>query len=103
VPLLPIFLILAGGLVGYRLGKMLSSEEGPFSLFALLRGNIDPLQKTWLGRGMNCPYCISFWASLLGVCLLALPLGVFNPAALVAYWLAASGMASLFLTWEYKS
>ncbi len=100
--LLPIFLILAGGLIGYRTGKMVTSEEGPFSIFSKIRG-LDSAQKTWIGRGLHCPFCVSFWTSLLGVCLVAFPFTDFNALQLAAYWLAASGLASLLFSWEFKS
>lgn len=48
----------------YRIGRMLAKEDGPFDLFTnvrtLLGGNE---QKTWIGRGVNCPLCISWWVA----------------------------------------
>lgn len=42
-----------------------SSEEGPFELFAIVRDRIDPEQKTWIGRGIRCVWCVSWWAGLV--------------------------------------
>lgn len=53
------FLLL--GLAVYRAAHMVGSdlEEGPWSIFARLRYRVG--QKTWVGRGLHCPLCISFW------------------------------------------
>lgn len=48
-----------------RVAYLIASEEGPFSVAARLRGLFDPDQRTWVGRGLNCPLCISFWLALL--------------------------------------
>jgi len=45
----------------FRLVRLIIAEEGPFSLMLKLRGRLDPDQRTWLGRGLNCPWCLSFW------------------------------------------
>ena len=46
----------------WRLSKMITEEEGPFSLFATIRGRIS--QKSWIGRGLWCLWCVSFWIGL---------------------------------------
>jgi len=74
-------------LAAYRISYLIAREEGPFGVLAWLRGKIDPDQKTWVGRGVNCTLCISFWLAL--------------PAALIAgggwlEWLGVAG-AILFL------
>ena len=58
------------GLVVYRLAWMVAREEGPFSVFTWLRGRIDPHQRTWVGRGLNCAGCVSFWLALIATLLL---------------------------------
>lgn len=98
-----LLIIFAGGLIAYRIGKMLSGEEGPYSVFARIRGKMDPQQKTWVGRGMNCPFCISFWAALPAVCLLLWPFTLADALQVVACWVAAAGLASLLFSWELKS
>lgn len=67
----------------YRVAHMIAIEDGPFDVFAKIRGRFDPDQKTWVGRGLNCTLCISFWMAGL--------------AALIANaswweWLAIAGM-----------
>lgn len=48
-------------LATYRIVRLIAIEEGPFSLSLKLRGVLDPDQRTWVGRGLACPWCISFW------------------------------------------
>lgn len=62
---------------------MLAVEEGPFGIFDAARVRLDPEQKTWLGRGLNCPLCIGFYVSL----------------AVSAMLLPWSGWRMLFLDW----
>lgn len=56
--------LLICGLAVYRISRMIALEEGPFGLFVSLRERVDPFQHSWLGRGLNCPLCISFWAGI---------------------------------------
>lgn len=48
-------------LATYRIVRLIAVEEGPFSLSLKLRGVLDPDRRTWIGRGMACPWCLSFW------------------------------------------
>lgn len=49
----------------YRLTHLVLFEEGPFEVVKLVHEHVDPKQETWVGRGLNCPLCVSFWMSLL--------------------------------------
>lgn len=76
------FGFVVAALAAYRLSYLVAREEGPFGVFAAIRGHIDPQQKTWIGRGINCTVCVSFWLAL--------------PAAILAgggwlEWLAVAG------------
>ena len=73
----------------YRLAYLVAIEEGPFSLMARLRGHFDPDQKTWLGRGLSCVLCVSFWTSLLIVAWALLLPGWLT--SLIMVWLAVAG------------
>ena len=53
--------IVLSALATYRVVRLVAMEDGPFDLARKLRGVADPEQRTWLGRGMVCPWCISFW------------------------------------------
>lgn len=45
----------------YRVSRLITLEDGPFDVFAKIRGKIDPNQRTWIGRGLSCVLCVSFW------------------------------------------
>lgn len=53
--------IIISSLATYRLYRLVAIEEGPFGWSQKLRGIADPDQRTWVGRGMACAWCISFW------------------------------------------
>lgn len=46
-------------LATYRLTRLIIAEEGPFSLMQRLRESAD--EDAWIGRGLACPWCLSFW------------------------------------------
>lgn len=56
-----IILVLATFALAYSFARL----EGPFGVFAWVRGHIDPDQRTWKGRGMHCPLCVGFYAAPL--------------------------------------
>ncbi len=73
-------------------------EEGPLGILGAIRVRLDPEQKTWLGRGLNCPLCVGFWVSLM-VSLALLPWSGWQ--SLLLYWLGVAGaMAALHLWLE---
>lgn len=55
-------LFIVATLAVWRATLLITEDEGPFSVFSWLRDHIDPMQKTWLGRGINCAWCVSWWA-----------------------------------------
>ena len=67
---LPVEQILLLGLATYRVAWMVAREEGPFGVFTWLRGKIDPHQRTWVGRGLSCAGCVSFWLAMVATLLL---------------------------------
>ncbi len=80
----------------YRAAHMVTIEEGPFAVFDHLRRRIDPAQKTWIGRGLNCILCASFWLSLPGALILPAP-GV--TGYWWADWLALAGAVLALHKW----
>lgn len=58
-------LLLALGFIVYRVAWLVANDEGPFGVSSWLRSRIDPNQRTWVGRGLNCAGCVSFWLALL--------------------------------------
>lgn len=87
--------LLLAALATYRLARMVATEEGPFGVFVALRGRLDPDQRTWIGRGLNCPLCVGFWAAPLALGLLWL----WPP---LAWWLGCAGAATLLQKWEHR-
>lgn len=78
----------------YRLALLLAEEEGPFELAARWR-SLFP-DDDWVGRGVRCPLCISFWLALpagLVLCLVGAVDGWLWPLA----WLGVAGAACALL------
>jgi len=79
----------------YRAAHMATIEEGPFAVFDEVRRRIDPAQKTWIGRGLNCILCASFWLSL--------PAALILPATATGHWwadwLAMAGSVMVLHKW----
>ncbi len=71
----------------YRASYFIAKEDGPFDLFSELRGKIG--QDGWVGRGLHCVLCISFWLSLIP----ALWLFWGRPIDIIAGWFGISGAA----------
>lgn len=53
---------IAAALATYRAARMVTQEDGPADAFAELRARAG--QATWIGRGLHCFLCTSFWAAL---------------------------------------
>jgi len=83
-------LLLVASFAVWRVSRMVTIEEGPFSVFSWLRGHIDPLQQTWIGRGISCLPCVSFWLALIPALLLQLS---------VIEWIGIAGAALLINRW----
>lgn len=83
---------LMASLAVYRVSRMITDEEGPFSVFAKLRGRYPP--DTWIGRGLECIMCVSVWVALP----FALALGKEWPLT----WPALSAVTVLIRKWEQK-
>lgn len=81
-------------LATYRVVRIILIEDGPFSMFVKLRGLIDPDQRTWLGKGMACAWCISFWIAPALVYLATYTMGL-----ILVSGLAVSALASLGMTY----
>ncbi len=71
----------------YRASYFIAKEDGPFDMFSKMRGKIG--QEGWVGRGLNCVLCISFWLSLIP----ALWLFWGRPIDIIAGWFGISGAA----------
>lgn len=76
-------------LVVYRVAYLIAEDEGPFSSMAKLRGRVDPTRATWLGRGIRCPMCVSFWLAFFAA--------FFLPGLFLENWLALAGAVLLLI------
>lgn len=99
--MLNVLIFISAALATHRLSVAIAEEEGPFSLFTRLRGRLDPDQRTWLGRGVNCVFCVSFWVALpialyLGV------LGLYDLWLTPLVWWGLAGAVMLIRRWEQK-
>jgi len=74
----------------YRLTLLIVYDEGPFGVCRRLRSAIDPAQRTWIGRGITCPLCVSFWLALPGGLILQQDVWYLN-------WLAIAGIVAFIV------
>lgn len=74
----------------YRVALMIATEEGPFEAFQKLRNLYT--NNDWIGRGIRCPACISFWAGLV-MAIIIFTLGQYPIVQLGVCWLGFSGVA----------
>jgi hypothetical protein len=64
MPDLITFIIYA--LAVYRLTQLVIYDEGPYSIFDRIRMTLRIHERNdWIGRGLTCPACVSFWIGLL--------------------------------------
>jgi len=77
----------------YFVAFSIARLDGPFDVFTWLRGHVDPSQRTWLGRGLNCPICLSFWIGAV----VSLVIGATWPE-----WLGMCGAIVLINKWVMK-
>lgn len=59
--MLNLFTFIIAALATHRAIRLIMVDEGPFGVCQWLRGKLDPDGKTWVGRGLNCPWCLSFY------------------------------------------
>jgi len=53
--------VILAALATYRVSRMIAMEDGPADVFSRIRERVG--QKTWIGRGLHCVLCLSFWLS----------------------------------------
>lgn len=80
-----VLLLVAAGV--YRVSRMLTQEDGPFDAFSRVRAWMG--QGSWVGRGVHCYMCVSFWLAGLAAVLLVLS----GRAAWADLWLVWPGIA----------
>lgn len=87
-----------GILATWRLTALVVDDEGPFSLLSRLRQRLDPSQATWVGRGVRCYWCVSFWLAwpvtgvlAAGYGWLLLPLACSGAVMVLQAWMVRGG------------
>jgi hypothetical protein len=88
--------LIIAALATHRLSLMIAEEEGPFSIFVKLRGRLDPDQTTWIGRGLNCIFCVGFWVAL------PIALCVLFDLTWMLIWPAIADAVVIMRRWEQK-
>ncbi len=94
--------IILSSLATFRLYRLIAIEEGPFGLSLKLRGVADPDGQTWIGRGMVCVWCITFWLAPVTVWAASYAIGYVIVAglavsAIVGLAVQCSGLFMLYL------
>lgn len=57
--------LVLGALAIWRIGLILTQEEGPFGVFEILRLKLGVyVGLTWFHRGLACVLCLTFWPCL---------------------------------------
>jgi hypothetical protein len=80
--------VVVAAFIAHRLAVLIALEEGPFSLATTLRNQF--LNQDWIGRGIRCVLCVSFWSSLLAALL------VFGfTTSILAHWFSVAGLSYL--------
>ena len=78
-------------LVVWRLTHLVAYEDGPLDVIVWLRRRAG---QGFLGKLMDCFYCLSFWTAAPIVPMVA-RLGDTNPVGCLLVWIAVSGAACL--------
>src|SRR5688572_14579507 len=63
-----VYWLILGALAVWRLTHLLQAEDGPWDLIAGIRRNADG---TWMGKALDCFYCLSMWIAAPAAYLLA--------------------------------
>lgn len=78
-------------LAGYRLTRMAWAEEGPFGVALWIRSFLVKRTQpdSFVQRGLECPFCLSFWI-VLALLVVPLPvaqvLGIMGGVAIIFDW-----------------
>ncbi len=55
--------VLLAILAVYRVAYLITSEDGPFEIATRFRALFG--QRDWIGRGLHCMLCVSFWLAMI--------------------------------------
>lgn len=82
----------------YRLAHDIANYEGPFALYEWVKNRF--LKDNWLGRGVRCSVCLSFWTALV-FAVIVCATGFYPWQTLVLLWPGIAG-ASLVIDKYWK-
>lgn len=88
---------LIAGLATYRIARMLTEEDGPFSVFLRFRNRYTD-DRDWFAIGIRCPYCVGFWVAAFVVLFLVV-LGLSRIEHVPLLWPAVAGAAVKIHEW----
>ncbi len=88
--------VVLASLANYKAAHMISQDgdNGPFNLFQKLRDKVGT--KTWVGEGLHCFSCTSFWGALIAALLIGSGLPFFQ---FLLVWGAVATLA--LIVWRY--
>ena len=84
-----IFWFVVGVMAVYRISLLVTQEDGPFNLALMFRNLFTT--PNWIGRGVRCFWCVSFWISFL----VAIPVALWNHLTPLPYLILSLGMGGL--------
>lgn len=76
----------------WRVCVLIVADRGPFDVLSKMRMRIDPQKKTWVGDGIRCVGCISFWLGFI-VAIIYHQIGWIGDYDVLLWWWALSGLA----------
>lgn len=83
-------------LASYRVARMIALEDGAFDVFTNIRGKLESWNSEhWITRGLNCPLCIGFWASLAFALVLAHQDSAMGRSEILLAWLGIAGAQTI--------
>lgn len=91
--------VILASLANYTAAHMVSQDgdDGPFEVFKRLRSRVGT--DTWIGKGVHCFRCASFWGALLMTSILALFVVQLTVGGFLLTWGAVSAIA--VFAWRY--
>lgn len=85
----------AGALGAYRLAHLFTEERGPFDVCLWIRNHLA--QDNWIGHGIRCLYCVSFWLAVGSAALIQRLFFVrFHAEEFFLLWFGMAGAVVLF-------
>lgn len=75
----------------YRLARLITQDDGPFSVFKRLREWAAVNGKESVAELLNCPFCLGVWFALIAAALVLMPT---LAGDVILVWLGLAGAQS---------